>query len=222
VSWNELRWSLPYDLTSSEGWWSCWISSVAIQWWPWNNGSAFSLAGFIFGSTWSVCYGENDVQKFLVAAETSALCHHGVVHLWPSMYGFFCTNWVTPNLIFCLLVWLADAVLMWFDTTNIAASRLTDHRLILILIYIYHSYARKFLGRDWRQVLQWRHRPGPLPGSSGQLKAAFALPSAAPSTDFRKTRSRVYICDVCGSRWLEAALILCRMRHCWFYVLGPW
>ena len=38
--------------------------TVAIQWWPWNNGSAFSLVGFIFGSTWSVCYGENDVQKF--------------------------------------------------------------------------------------------------------------------------------------------------------------
>jgi hypothetical protein len=85
---------------------------------------------------------------------------------------------------------------------------------IYIYIYIYHSYARKFLGRDWRQVLQWRHRPGPLPGSSGQLKAAFALPSAAPSTDFRKTRSRVYICDVWARSSInlvsyEALLVLC-------------
>jgi len=132
--------------------------------------------------------------------------------VWHQIWYFVLSDW--------LMQFWCDLSLLC--TTNIAASRLTDHPWYRWYWY-YHSYARKFLCRDRRQVLQWRHRPGPLPGSSGQLKlkAAFALPSAAPSTDFRKTRSRVYMWCVWQSM-ARSRIDLVSYEALLVYVLGPW
>lgn len=64
--------------------------------------------------------------------------------------------------------------------------------------------------------LQWRHRPGPLPDSSGQLKAALSLCHLQLRPRILARPGPGFICAACGSRWHEAALILCRMKHCWF------
>lgn len=110
-------WILLYGFTCPETswdgvclmtWWGeggpCWTPTVMAleQHSVWRESHLGYLIGVLW---WKWC------AKFLLAAaETSALCYHWVVHLWPSMYGFFSARQIW-NFVSSLIVWCSFDVI---------------------------------------------------------------------------------------------------------------